>query len=156
MQRDIQDRSDIADLVTEFYRRAFEDELLGPIFTNVAHLDLDHHLPIMCDFWQTVLFRAGLYQRNAFAVHVALNAKANLGSEHFERWLEIWIANVDDHFAGERAERAKIQAARIAASIHRRLQGRSGSAFETVRTGTRFAADDDADSPIGKTADAYR
>lgn len=134
MMRDLQNRSDVADLVTAFYRRAFEDELIGPIFTDVAHLDLDHHLPIMCDFWETVLFRAGLYDRNAFAVHVALDAKVALEGEHFERWLAIWVENVDDHFAGERAERAKTQATRIAASIHRRLQGGSGSAFETLRT----------------------
>ncbi len=134
MVRDVQDRDDVAELVTTFYRRAFEDELIGPVFTDVAHLDLDRHLPIMCDFWETVLFRAGLYTRNAFDVHVALDAKVTLEREHFERWLTIWTATVDDLFAGEKAERAKTQAARIAASIHRRLRGRSGSALETVRT----------------------
>jgi hypothetical protein len=30
------------------------------------------------------------------------------------------------------AERAKLQATRIAGSIHRRLEGRSGSEFETI------------------------
>lgn len=149
MERDIEDRSDIADLVETFYRRAFEDDLLGPIFTDVAHLDLDRHLPIMCDFWETVLFRAGLYQRNAFGVHVALNAKTSLGSEHFERWLQIWVTNVDDRFAGEKAERAKTQAGRIAASIHRRLQVRSGSAFETLSSGKISAGDAPADSAAG-------
>lgn len=155
MPCDVQDRSDIADLVTTFYRRAFEDELIGPIFTDIAHLDLDHHLPIMCDFWETVLFRAGLYQRNAFAVHVALNAKVNLDGEHFERWLKIWVKNVDDHFVGEVAERAKTQAARIAASIHRRLQGRSGSAFETLHARENSAEDLPADPVTGEQAHAH-
>lgn len=155
MRRDIQDRSDISELVVSFYGRAFEDELLGPIFTDVAHLDLDHHLPIMCDFWETVLFKAGLYKRNAFGVHVALNTKMNLRSEHFERWLHIWDSNVDDRFAGEKAERAKTQAGRIAASIHRRLQGRSGSPFETLSTTEISSGDASADSAAGEATYAH-
>lgn len=45
-----------------------------------------------------------------------------------------WNANVDQHFAGDKADLAKIQATRIAGSIHRRLQGRSGNDFETLKT----------------------
>lgn len=133
MVSDLTNRVDVEHLVTTFYHRAFDDDLLGPIFTEVAHLDLDHHMPIMCDFWETVLFRAGLYKRNAFGVHVDLNDKVPLGSEHFERWLQIWVENVDDHFAGEAAERAKTQATRIATSINRRLQGLPPGAVSTLR-----------------------
>jgi hemoglobin len=132
MTRDLQDRSDIRDLVDGFYRRAFADPLIGPIFTEVAKLDLDHHLPIMCDFWETVLFNAGLYRRNALQLHLALNARHPLRPEHFDRWLELWIANVDEHFRGQKAELAKLQAQRIAGSISRRMAGRSGSGFETI------------------------
>ncbi len=137
MLRDIQDRADVAELVTTFYRSAFQDDLIGPIFTDVAHLDLDRHLPIMCDFWETVLFRAGVYHRNAFGVHVDLDAKVRLTGDHFDRWLELWTANVDAQFSGEKAELAKTQASRVAASIHRRLQNRSGGAPSTVRQGDR-------------------
>lgn len=133
MARDLQDRADIAELVGEFYRRAFEDPLIGPIFTDIARMDLAHHLPIMCDFWETVLFNAGLYRRNALQIHLVLAARFPLHQEHFDRWLTLWVSNVDEHFAGEAAERAKTQARRIAGSIHRRLQGRSGSEFETLK-----------------------
>ncbi|MCE7483368.1 group III truncated hemoglobin [Microbacterium profundi] len=135
---DLRDRDDVFRLVSEFYRHAFDDDLLGPIFTDIAHMDLEHHLPIICDFWETVLFRAGLYQRNALAIHVSLNARAPLGAEHFDRWLALWSSTVNDYFAGEKAELAKVQAGRIAGSIHRRLQGRPGSEFETI--GTREGA----------------
>ena len=120
--------------VADFYRRTFADPLIGPIFTDIAKMDLDHHLPIMCDFWETVLFRAGKYKRNAFHLHVALNEKFPLAEEHFDRWLEIWVANVDEKWAGEKAQLAKTQARRIARSICRRLQNRSGSEFETLST----------------------
>ena len=133
LRTDLQNRSDVERLVRAFYASAFEDTLIGPIFTQVARMDLEHHLPIMCDFWETVLFRAGLYRRNALELHRALHIRHTLGAEHFERWLALWVATVDDCFAGEKAELAKLQAGRIAGSIHRRLQGFSGSDFGTIR-----------------------
>lgn len=141
LRADLASRADIARLVDAFYRRAFADPLIGPIFTEVAQVDLSRHLPVFTDFWDTVLFRAGTYRRNALQVHLALHARMPLQAEFFERWLEIWTSNVDEHFAGEIAERAKLQASRIAGSMHRRVQGRSGSEFETLR---RRAVDGEA------------
>jgi hemoglobin len=132
MPNDLTDRTDVEELVTAFYRTAFADPLIGPIFTEVARMDLDHHLPIMCDFWETVLFRAGLYSRNALQVHYVLNARHPLTEEHFDRWLSLWTETVDDRFVGEKAELAKTQATRIAGSMQRRLAGRSGSVFELI------------------------
>lgn len=115
-----------------FYEAAFAGPLIGPIFTEVVKLDLDHHLPIMCDFWETVLFNAGLYRRNALQIHLILHARHRLGVEHFDRWLVLWSITVDALFEGLAAERAKLQASRIAGSMQRRMQGKSGSAFETL------------------------
>lgn len=129
---DLANRDDVERLVVAFYESAFRDPLIGPIFTEVARMDLAAHLPIMCDFWETVLFRSGAYRRNALQVHVALHARHPLTGEHFARWLELWDATVDALYTGPIAERAKVQAERIAGSMQRRLAGRSGSAFETV------------------------
>lgn len=118
---ELRDRDDVEALVREFYFRAFADGLLGPVFVDIARMDLPAHLPIMCDFWETVLFRAGTYRRNAFTVHVDLHRRAGLTSAHFARWLALWTQTVDDLFVGAAAERAKVQAARIADSIQRRL-----------------------------------
>ncbi|MCD5346787.1 group III truncated hemoglobin [Agromyces sp. S2-1-8] len=155
-RRDIRDRDDLAALIGAFYRRAFADPLIGPIFTDVAHMDLDHHLPIMCDFWETVLFDTGAYRRNALALHVAMHAKASLGAPEFDRWLELWNAEVDARFAGPTAGRAKTQAQRIAASIRRRLEGGSGSMHETITTRERLEAAGMIDAPDGSGADAER
>jgi hemoglobin len=134
--RDIATRDDIEVVVRDFYTRAFDDPLLGPVFVDIAQMDLEAHMPIMCDFWETVIFRAGLYKRNALQVHVDLHAKADLTAEHFGRWVDLWHATVDDHFAGENADQAKVQGARIAYSISRRLMGESGSEFVTIRRPT--------------------
>jgi truncated hemoglobin YjbI len=121
-RHDIRDREDIARLIEAFYTRAFADPVLGPIFTDVAHMDLAAHMPVMCDFWETVLFQAGKYGRNAFNVHLDLHQREPLTQMHFQRWLDIWEGTVDDLFAGPKAIQAKVQAGRIAASISRRLE----------------------------------
>jgi hemoglobin len=121
VSRDIGDRRDIEGLLRAFYRRAFTDELIGPIFVDVAKLDLEAHLPIMCDFWETVLFRTGSYKRNAFRVHADLHARFALQPLHFARWVTLWIETVDSRHAGPHAELAKLRAGRIADSIGRRL-----------------------------------
>jgi hemoglobin len=123
---DLRDRTDVERMVERFYRRCFADDLLGPVFTDVARLDLPAHLPVMCDFWETVLFRTGAYRRNAYTVHAALHGRRELDpggltGPMFQRWLAIWCANVDELYTGPLAERAKLQAGRIAASIERRL-----------------------------------
>jgi hemoglobin len=130
--RDIENRGDIEALVRDFYGHAFADPLLGPVFVDVAQMDLDAHMPIMCDFWETVILRAGLYKRNALQVHVDLHAKVPLTAEHFGRWIDLWHSTVDESFAGEHADRAKVQASRIAWSMSRRLMGESGSEFVTI------------------------
>ncbi|MER6439020.1 MULTISPECIES: group III truncated hemoglobin [unclassified Streptomyces] len=150
-EQDLADRDDVSGLVTEFYRRAFADPLIGPVFTDIARMDLAAHLPVMCDFWETVLFRAGLYRRNALRVHVRLHRLAPLEATHFARWLALWTDTVDDLFSGPKAELAKVQAERIGGSLLRRVQG--GEAGEVVSFHrTRPAADGAPPSVTGRSA----
>jgi truncated hemoglobin YjbI len=132
MTSDLQDRADVAALVEAFYRRAVVDPLIGPIFTEVARIDLEHHLPILTDFWETVLLGAGRYRRDVLGLHAALDRRAPLRAQHFERWLELWMSTVDELFAGPVADRAKAEARRAGGTIQRRLDGGSGSALSTV------------------------
>jgi hemoglobin len=46
-----------------------------------------------------------------------------LRAGHFERWLALWRATVDELFAGERAELAKAHAVRVAEAFRSRLEG---------------------------------
>lgn len=124
-RNDITTREDISILVSTFYDRAFADPLIGYIFTDIAHLDLVAHMPTMCDFWESVIFRAGKYHGNAMQPHYLLHLKSPLTHAHFERWLEIWKATTDDLFEGEYAEFAKQQATSIAFSMYRRLSRHS-------------------------------
>ncbi|SIQ90331.1 group III truncated hemoglobin [Micromonospora avicenniae] len=143
MVTDIRDRGDIAGIVTDFYSRAFADDLLGHVFVDVAKLDLDRHLPIMCDFWETVIFKAGTYRRNALQLHFALHRLEPLTERHFTRWLTLWAATIDDRHAGPHAEYAKLQAGRIAGSMRRRLAGRPPSQSPVPVAGPTLRAHED-------------
>lgn len=120
MKSDIETRADIDDLMQAFYERALVDETIGYIFTDVANLDLEHHLPIIGDFWESLLLGTGVYAnhgRNPLMVHRELHLKEPLTREHFERWLQIFGATVDDLFEGERADFIKTRALAIAARM---------------------------------------
>ena len=118
---DIDTREDCERLVRAFYGRALGDPVLGFIFTDVARLDLESHVPRITSFWETILLGAHSYNGGAFAAHAALHQKVTLFAGHFERWLWLWRATVDELFAGERAELAKRHAERVARAFYTRL-----------------------------------
>jgi hemoglobin len=119
--RDIEDRADCERLVRAFYGKAMEDELIGWIFTDVAQLDLEAHVPVIASFWETVLLGNPSYSGGAFEVHARLHEKAGLRKAHFERWLILWCRTVDELFDGERAAMAKVHGLRVANAFHGRL-----------------------------------
>jgi hemoglobin len=121
--RDIETRADCEQLVRAFYGRALTDEIIGWLFTDIAKLDLEAHIPRITSFWETVLLGTPSYSGGAFRPHAELNAKAPLRGGHFVRWLALWDATVDELFAGDRAHLAKTHAHRVANAFHRRLQG---------------------------------
>jgi hemoglobin len=114
MKTDLKDRNDIIQLINRFYDKLLEDELMAPLFTEVAQINLPEHLPILYDFWESTLFRAGTYKRDAMQPHLDLHRKHRLTDEHFARWLQLFDESVDELFAGETAHNAKVRALSIA------------------------------------------
>lgn len=101
---------DVKLLVDSFYAKVRLDPLIGPIFIDVAKVDWDEHLPRLYKFWGDLLLGSNEYHRRPFPPHIPLNLKL----EHFERWLQLFIATVDEHFVGLKADEAKHRALRIA------------------------------------------
>ncbi len=120
---DLTTRADVEALLRRFYGKAFRDEVLAAPFAELSARGLEDHLAVMCDFWETVLFRAGLYRRNALHAHRHVHQHTPLATTHFARWLTLWDTTVDEMYRGPVAEHAKIQAARIATAMNRRLTG---------------------------------
>ncbi|MCC2547797.1 group III truncated hemoglobin [Hymenobacter sp. BT175] len=115
---DIQTEADIKLLVDTFYDKVNADALLAPVFNDVAHVDWPAHLPRMYDFWSGLLLHTTRYQGRPFLKHIPLP----IGGTHFQRWLSLFLATVDDLFAGPVAELAKLRAGSIAQIFEARLR----------------------------------
>ncbi|SRR5690242_5104650 len=132
---DLANRDDVEVLLRRFYGQVFADDVLAEPFSELRQQGLESHLSVMCDFWETVLFRAGLYRGNALVVHRRLDLRHPLYAKHFARWLAIWEATVDDMYDGPAADRAKLQAGRIARAMHRRLRGVDARELDALAAG---------------------
>jgi hemoglobin len=126
--QDIQTRADCERLVRAFYGRALTDPIIGWLFTDVAKLDLESHVPRLTSFWETILLDAHSYGGGAFRPHLELNFKTPLKQGHFDRWLELWRSTVDELFGGPRADLAKSHAERVAQAFQARLRSFDGDA----------------------------
>ncbi len=129
---DLTDRADVEALLRRFYGQVLVDDVLADAFEEILAKGLESHLPVMCDFWETVLFRAGLYRGSALQVHRMVHDRHSLAGEHFLRWLGVWTATVDQMYRGPRAHQAKVQATRIARAMHRRLNGMDDQALDAL------------------------
>lgn len=112
--KDIQTRADIEQLMREFYNRLLDDPAISYIFTEVAKINLEDHLPHLADFWEQSLFYTGNYKKNVMQLHLDLNEKEQLTNTHFDIWLSHFNATTDSLFKGENAEKIKSRALSIA------------------------------------------
>lgn len=129
--KDIENVADIQLLVNTFYDRVKVDEKIGYIFTQIIGEDWSHHLPIIYNFWNMVLFSAPGYVGSPVKKHVDLDKITALNKEHFDHWLVLWRGTTDSLFAGEIADMAKNKATLMANLINMKVEmGKLG--FETL------------------------
>ena len=119
--KDIERRADIETLVNAFYQNVMQDDLIGHFFNTVIPLDLEVHLPVMYDFWETILLDNMIYQGNPMIKHIALHQKSPLLPHHFARWLSLWQQAVNENFSGETAKQALSRARDIAALMQHKV-----------------------------------
>ncbi len=94
MKRDIENRADIEILVNHFYEKIKTDPIIGYIFTDIAHVNWEKHLPLMYDFWENAIFYTGK-------------------TKHFEQWNKLFISSVNELFEGDNANLIKQRAISI-------------------------------------------
>src|ERR687886_178891 len=75
-RHDIETRADCERLVRVFYGRALSDPIIGWLFTDLAKLHLEAHVPRITSFWETILLGAQSYGGGAFRPHAELHMKA--------------------------------------------------------------------------------
>lgn len=111
----------IARLVQQFYGRAREDDLLGPIFAEAVQ-DWDHHISRISTFWTALVLKTGSYDGRPFPPHLPLK----LQGQHFDRWLHLFEKTVDEIFPGDAGAIFKDRARRIADSFELAIATHAG------------------------------
>ena len=120
--KDIASREDIELLVRKFYAEVRTNEILGYIFDDIIKIDWDHHIPILVDFWESIILDTGSYTRNAMGEHFNVNQKIKLEPFHFTTWLKLFDSTIDECFKGEKADLAKKRAHSVAQIMQLKMQ----------------------------------
>ena len=113
-KKDIENRGDLLLFIQEFYKKLLADDSINYLFTDVANINLEHHFPVLVDFWDSILFQSDTYRKNAMQPHIALHQKSPLTKHHFETWLRYFKETADELFAGDNAFIIKEKATSIA------------------------------------------
>jgi hemoglobin len=114
MKKDIETREELEEFLKDFYRKAFADELIGHFFTEVVPLDLKTHIPVIANFWESVVFNTHGYRKNVMEVHRHIHLLSKIKKEHLNRWVKIFTETIDERFEGYKTELMKQRARSIA------------------------------------------
>lgn len=123
--KDIETRKDIELVLQKFYEQAFVDDRIGFFFTEVVPLDLKTHLPVIADFWESVLFGTQGYRKNVMEIHQHISSLSKIEKQHLERWVSLLHQVVNSNFEGSNAELMKQRARSIATLMEIKLNGPS-------------------------------
>jgi hemoglobin len=102
MASDITEGNDIRRLLACFYEAAGNDDLIGPIFAQLASSEADREE--LYRYWEATLLDSKDHDQHLFPVHIQFMERP----QHFIRWLSLFQDTIDRLFAGPNAERAKI------------------------------------------------
>jgi hemoglobin len=132
--RDLDDPEEIAEMVRRFYADVAQDDLLGPLFNDVAQVDWSEHLPKLTAFWCRALLGRPGYVGNPFQAHARIHERQNFTAAHFERWLSLFHETLDLGWAGPRADRASELARNVARVHSQQLIGQAVSLVDRDRS----------------------
>lgn len=112
---DISSRKDIHSIISSFYEKLISDTKMLPFFEKIiANKELPHHLHIITDFWEDILFSTHNYKNNPMKIHLDFHQKMPFSKEHFNNWLLYFKQSIDENFTGNNAEEMKNRATSIA------------------------------------------
>lgn len=117
MLPDLDSRENIKTFIERFYRKVLADELLAHIFTDVAGIDVNVHIPIIRTYWEKLLLGDNSYKRHTMNIHRDIHARFPFSKLEFDRWLDLFIQTARAHYAGEKTERAIQVATSIASNM---------------------------------------
>lgn len=125
--RDLDNPEEIAEMVRRFYADVTMDDLLGPMFNDVAKVDWSEHLPKLAAFWCRALLGRSGYSGNPFRAHALVHQQRSFRPVHFERWLTLFHETLELGWIGPNTERARELADNVARVHSQQLIGRAVS-----------------------------
>lgn len=115
--RDLDSPEEIAEMVRRFYADVAQDDLLGPMFNDVAQVDWSEHLPKLTAFWCRALLGQPGYSGNPFRAHAMVHQQEPFTAAHFERWLSLFHETLALGWIGPGVDRA-LELADNVARVH--------------------------------------
>jgi hemoglobin len=115
--RDLDSPDEVREMVRRFYADVAQDDLLGPLFNEVAEVDWSAHLPKLTAFWCRALLGIEGYIGNPFRAHKDVHDQAPFTAAHFQRWLDLFEETLTLSWAGPNVDRA-LALARDVARVH--------------------------------------
>jgi hemoglobin len=112
--RDLDSPEQVGEMVRRFYAEVTADDLLGPMFNEIAQVDWELHLPKLTAFWCRALLGHVGYRGNPFRAHALVHAQRAFTTAHFERWLTLFHHTLDQGWIGPNAQRAHDLAGNVA------------------------------------------
>jgi len=99
-------RENLRVLMTLFYEKAVEDEMLAPFFLDQLGHDLNdeewiEHIELLADFWLAKIVGENTYRGNFIGAHAKI---PHMRKETFARWLEIFSVTADEVYVPEIAD----------------------------------------------------
>jgi len=91
--------------VREFYGKARQDPLLGPVF-DAEIADWEVHFRVVGNFWSGVLLKTDRYSGHPYPPHVNLPIEP----QHIDRWLELFTETAHATLRPPYVERALARA----------------------------------------------
>lgn len=123
VKKDIESRGDLEKMLETFYKKVFKDDLISHFFIEVVPLNLDTHIPVITDFWESVLLDGRGYRKNVMEIHLNISEKSKIEKAHLDRWVKIFSETVDEMFEGAKATLAKQRASSIATMMNIKIMG---------------------------------
>jgi len=106
MKSDIKNEHDIKVFLDAFYEKVKLDKKIAFIFTDIANLDWDDHMPKIYGFWEAILLGKPGFNGDVMGAHIRLNKKVKLKTEHFDRWIKLFNETINEMFEGNVANEA--------------------------------------------------
>ena len=114
MKPDLDSKENIKTFIELFYEKVLKDEMLAHIFTDVAKIDVNVHIPTIRKYWEKLLLGEDEYKRHTMNIHRDVHAKFPLTRTEFDQWLKLFVETAKANFEGPKTDRAIKVASAIA------------------------------------------